>query len=133
MKTAIDSSVIILIQRRQPDWEWWQETLDKAASEGTLLVCPVVFAECSPGFKSLEDALHAFSSVQVHYDPLSPEAAHLAGCIFLRYRREGGPRRQLIPDFLIAAHAAVQADQLAAIDRGYLRRYFPKLNMVSPI
>jgi predicted nucleic acid-binding protein len=132
VRTAIDSSVIILLLRRQPGWEQWRRVLDEAASESTLLVCSVVFAECSPGFKSYNDALSAFSSVHIHYDPLSPEAAHLAGQTYIRYRREGGPRRQLIPDFLIAAHAAVQADQLAAIDRGYLRRYFPKLNLVSP-
>jgi len=132
VRTAIDSSVVILLQRRQSGWERWREALDEAASEGTLLVSSVVFAECSPGFKSLDDALHAFSSVHIHFDPLSPEAAYLAGHTFVRYRLEGGPRRQLIPDFLIAAHAAVQADQLAAIDRGYLRRYFPKLNLLSP-
>jgi len=33
----------------------------------------------------------------------------------------------LIPDFLIAAHAQVDCDRLAAADRGYLRRYLPKV------
>ena len=132
MRTAIDSSVIILLQRRQPGWEQWRKALDQAASEGTLLVCSVVFAECSPGFKSLDDALNAFSSVHINYDPLSPETAYLAGQTYVRYRREGGPRQQIIPDFLIAAHAEVQAEQLAAVDRGYLRRYFPRLRLLSP-
>lgn len=132
MRTAIDSSVVILLLRRQPGWEQWQRLLDKAASEGTLHVSSVVFAECSPGFQSHDDALNAFSSVHIHYDPLSPEAAHLAGQTYIHYRREGGPRRQMIPDFLIAAHAAIQADRFAAIDRGYLRRYFPKLSLLSP-
>lgn len=36
----------------------------------------------------------------------------------------------LIPDFLIAAHAQIDCDRLAAADRGYLRRYFPELSLL---
>jgi len=132
MRTAVDSSVVILLQRRQAGWEAWREVLSHAATEGPLLISPVVFAECSAGFASAEIALREFESIAVHYDPMAPQSAYLAGQIFLRYRREGGPRQHLIPDFLIAAHATVQAERLAAIDRGYLRRYFPDLSLLAP-
>ncbi|MFV1995933.1 MAG: type II toxin-antitoxin system VapC family toxin [Verrucomicrobiales bacterium] len=132
MKTAVDSSVLILMQRQQPGWERWRDALTAAATEGPLLISPVVFAECAPGYPSVEVALRRFESIQLRYDPLSPESAFLAGETFLRYRREGGPREFLIPDFLIAAHATIQADRLAATDRGYLRRYFPQLSLLEP-
>lgn len=38
---------------------------------------------------------------------------------------------RLIPDFLIAAHAQIDCDRLAAADRGYLRRYFPDLPVLT--
>ena len=132
MTTALDSSVVLLLQRRQPGWEGWRDALTRAATDGPLVLCPVVFAECSTGFPSPEIALRQFESIQVHYDPIVPAAAFLAGQTFLRYRREGGPRQYLIPDFLVAAHASTQADRLAATDRGYLRRYFPGLALLSP-
>ena len=132
MRTALDSSVVILILRRQEGWELWRNALARAAAEGTLLMSPPVFAECSIGFPSREAAMEQFESLRIVFDPLGPEAAYRAGQTFLRYRREGGPMRHLIPDFLIAAHAAVQADRLAAMDRGYLRRYFPDLKLLDP-
>ena len=68
----------------------------------------------------------------ITYENFSPESAHLACCIHWKSRREGGPREYFVPDFLIAAHAQVQCDRLAAIDRGYLRRYFPRLRLLLP-
>ncbi len=131
MKTAIDSSVLILILKRQAGWEMWRNVLTKAAAEGTLLLSPVVFAECSMGFASTSITMQQFESIQMYFDPITPEAAYLAGQTFLRYRHEGGPRQFLIPDFLVAAHASVQADRFAAIDRGYLRSYFPTLKLLA--
>lgn len=131
MRTGIDSSVLILIQRREAGWEFWRDRLSQAATEGPLLICPVAFAECSIGYPSTQIALGQLESIQIHYDPILPESAHLAGQTFLRYRRDGGPRAHLIPDFLIAAHASLQADRLAAVDRGYLRRYFSTLPLLS--
>jgi hypothetical protein len=132
MRTAIDSSVLLCILRRQAGWEQWRAALNRAAEEGSLALCSVVFAECSIGFASVDEARTRFDALCIAYDPIAPAAAYLAGQIFLRYRREGGPRQQLIPDFLIADHASVQADRLAALDRGYLRTYFPALALLTP-
>jgi len=132
VRTALDSSVLLLILRQQPGWQPWRESLSRCAMEGTLLVCPVVFAECSLGYASGTEALARFEALGIIYDALSPECAWLAGQTFLKYRKKHGPREHLLPDFLIAAHASVQADRLAALDRGYLRVYFPKLKLLKP-
>jgi len=70
--------------------------------------------------------------LQIGYDALSPTTAYLAGDKFRQYRNAGGPRQHLVPDFLIAAPAMIQANRLAAIDRGYLIQWFPSLILLQP-
>jgi len=130
--TAIDTSVLLMIHKRQQGWAVWKHALEKAAREGTLVLCPVVFAEFSTGYSSWEQAFQDLSRLQIQYLTITPDAAWLAGNLFMKYRKEGGPRLTMIPDFLIAAHAALQADRLAATDRGFLRRYFPALKILDP-
>jgi predicted nucleic acid-binding protein len=133
MRTALDSSVLLLLSRKQHGWEAWRDTLQAAASEGELLISPIAFAEFSIAYPQVEAAQADLDLLHILYDPITPAAAYLAGQIFLCYRRNGGPRLNLIPDFLIAAHASVQADRLAALDRGYLRSYFPSLAILAPV
>ncbi|HPA18950.1 MAG TPA: type II toxin-antitoxin system VapC family toxin [Verrucomicrobiae bacterium] len=132
MRTAVDSSVLWAILNAEPGWEAWVAVLQTAAAEGELLVCPIVFAEVAPSVSSADELLSILHGLGVAYDPLLPGAAFLAGQTFRKYRDTGGPRDRMIPDFLVAAHAQHQADRLAATDRGYLRRYFPKLALLAP-
>ncbi len=132
MRTALDSSVLLLLSQKQAGWEAWRDCLQSAASEGELLISPIAFAEFSIAYPTAEAAEADLERLHIIYDPITPAAAYLAGQIFLRYRRNGGPRLNLIPDFIIAAHASVQADRLAALDRGYLRTYFPSLSLLRP-
>lgn len=131
MRTAVDSSVLWAVLNEEPDAGDWVVALQKAADLGSLLICPVVFAEMTPSAGSAAELLAILGRLGVSYDPFLPESAFLAGLTFKQYRREGGPRTHLIPDFLIAAHAQVQADRLAAKDRGYFRRYFPSLKLMT--
>ena len=46
--------------------------------------------------------------------------------------REGGQRTQILPDFLIGAHAQLQPTRLISRDRGFYERLFPELILIDP-
>ncbi len=79
MRTALDSSVLILLSRRQPGWEAWRSCLQRAVAEGELLISPVAFAEFSIAYPSMEAAWADLDRLHIFYDPISPAAAYLAG------------------------------------------------------
>jgi predicted nucleic acid-binding protein len=131
MITAIDSSVLWAILKQEPGHESWLQALLGAASDGPLILCPVVFAELAPSTSDAAELSGFLGQLAITYSPISEVAAHLAGQTFKRYRLAGGPRQHLVPDFLIAAHAQLQANRLVAIDRGYLRQWFPDLRLLE--
>lgn len=132
MRTAIDTSVLLLLFNDEPGGRSWLEVLVRARREGPLVVCDVVYAELAPAFTSEAGLQEALRRLGASFESITPSAAWQAGVSFRAYRDAGGPREHLIPDFLIAAHAQNQADRLAAVDRGYLRRYFSGLPLLRP-
>ncbi len=131
MKTAVDSSALLAIFNGEAEAQAWLEILIRARAEGQLVVCDVVFAELAPAFLNEAELLTQLGRLGISYEAISGAAAFRAGVVFREYRDLGGKREHLIPDFLIAAHASVEADRLIAADRGYLRRYFGDLTLLG--
>lgn len=129
---AVDTSVLLAIFKGEPKGELWLNSLHSAAETGALLVSSVVCAEIRSFFPSDDTCRKALRNLDLRHSALTEEASLLAGKIFRIYRNEGGPRKTILPDFLVAAHAATQAEWLATEDRGYLRPYFPALRLLTP-
>lgn len=131
MITLVDANVLLDVITDDEEWGVWSSAaLATAAARGSLAINPIIFAEVSLGYDTIEALDEAVEGI-VRL-PLPYEAGFLAARCFLDYRRAGGTRRSPLPDFYIGAHAAVERLALLTRDRGRYRSYFPRLEIVSP-
>jgi predicted nucleic acid-binding protein len=128
---AVDTSVLLSIFKGESAGERWLDRLQSVAESATLVLSSIALAEVRSFFPTDDACRKALDALDVRFSPLQEPAANLAGKIFRLYREQGGPRTTILPDFLIAAHAATQADALATEDRGYLRTYYPKIRLLE--
>jgi predicted nucleic acid-binding protein len=126
--TLVDTSVlldVLLEGARHGDES--EARLVAALASGPLWVNDVIATELAPAFDD-EDALWSIlHEAQIKLVEYPRAAVFVAGQAFLRYRRRGGPRRRILPDFMIGAHAAVSEADLLTRDRGFYRNYFPSV------
>ena len=133
MSVLVDSNVILDVVTEDAKWfDWSSEALENAAQRSPLIINPIIFAEVSVRFTRIEELEEVLPSNRFIRVQLPYASAFLAGKVFLRYRRRGGPRTAPLPDFFIGAHAAVANLQLLTRDPGLYRTYFPDLDLITP-
>ncbi len=133
MITAVDTSILSDVFFDEPRFvDASLAALRTCLAEGRVVACDVVWAESAASFLDPDRSAQLLALAGVQFDAVSQEAAGAAGQAWRLYRARGGSRDRLIPDFLIAAHAAVQADRLLTRDPQIAHSYFPDLELVVP-
>lgn len=108
-----------------------REWLREAYALGSVLLCDVVYAELVPVFDDKSSLDEVLAEVGASVSPIDTSIAYEAGRRWGRYRRAGGPRERILPDFLIGAHALATADVFLTRDRGFYATHFPELNITE--
>ncbi len=137
MRTAIDSNVFSAIWSNEPRARKAAEQLGEARTEGALLISPFVFAELQAYPGATVAYVRGFlenTGVVVDFR-LEERVWTETGARFARYaarRRHsfGTDPRRLLADFLIGAHALVQAERLLTLDPKVYRQDFPELRLL---
>jgi predicted nucleic acid-binding protein len=129
----VDSNVLLDIATSDPIWsDWSGKAVAEAAEHAPLIINPIIHAEVSVGYTTIEALDAALPATLYQREPLPWEAGFLAGRCFLRYRRLGGLRHTPPPDFYIGAHAAVEGLALLTRDAARYRSYFPTIEVLAP-
>ncbi len=129
----VDTNVLLDLATNDPVWaDWSIDQLEAAASLGPVVINAVIYSEFSVGYERIEDIDGLLAETGIGWADIPREALFLAGKAFQTYRRQGGGRTGVLPDFFIGAHAAVSDMTLLTRDAGRYRTYFPKVKLISP-
>ncbi len=133
MITAIDTNILLDILLPNEDFFGASvHALESSASEGSLVICDLVYAELCIHFNTQGECDRFLRHNEIRVEALSSEAHFLASRVWRVYRKQGGQRARILADFLIGAHAQQQASRLLSRDRGFYRKLFPKLSLIDP-
>jgi len=158
MITAVDTNVLLDVLI--PDTRFGRRSkalLDQALTQGSLVICEVVYAELAAQFGGRAELDRFLEETGIRLLPSSSEALWLASVAwraYVRTRRARGAqcpscgtwqivhcsscgepipiKAHILTDFLIGGHALAQADRFLTRDLGYYKTYFKGLTIVSP-
>ncbi|MDM9626974.1 type II toxin-antitoxin system VapC family toxin [Rhizobium sp. S152] len=131
--TLVDTNVLLDLVTNDPIWASWSVSqLETASVEGPLLINDVIYVELAVRYERIEELDAFIDSAELVWLPIPRAALFLAGKAFTEYRRAGGSRTGVLPDFMIGAQAAVQNLPILTRDVGRYRTYFPTITLISP-
>jgi predicted nucleic acid-binding protein len=129
----VDTNVLVDVLQNDPQWaDWSIGQLRAQAQLHELAINPVIYAELSLSFSTFEALDRVVATMELALREVPRPALFLAGKAYLQYRRRGGGKAQVLPDFFIGAHAAVEGWSLLTRDASRFRTYFPSLEVIAP-
>lgn len=131
--TLVDTNILLDLVTDDPVWaDWSLAQLEAASLRGPLAINDVIYAELAVRYDSIEALDRFLDAAGIVMIPIPRAALFLAGKVFVAYRKAGGTRTGVLPDFFIGAHAAVDRRPLLTRDLGRYRTYFPSLELIAP-
>ena len=131
--TLVDTNVLLDIATDDPKWGAWSLAgLESAALNGPVLINAVIYAEFSVGYRRIEDVDRVLRNAGIEIAEIPRSALFLAAKAFLQYKKKGGSRGGVLPDFFIGAHAAVERWPLLTRDSKRYETYFPTVTLLAP-
>jgi predicted nucleic acid-binding protein len=129
----VDTNVLVDVLANDPEWADWSIAQLRAQSRvHRLVINPVIYAELALTFSTAEALDAALDGMALPLIEIPRPALFLAGKAFTKYRKTGGSKHNVLSDFFIGAHAAVEGLPLLTRDVRRYAHYFPTVRLVAP-
>jgi predicted nucleic acid-binding protein len=129
----VDTNVLVDVLQDDPQWaDGSIRQLRAQSSIHQLAINPIIYAEMSLSFATLEALDSAVATLALELREIPRPALFLAAKAYVQYRKRGGSKAQVLPDFFIGAHAAVEGWPLLTRGAGRFKTYFPTLEVLAP-
>jgi predicted nucleic acid-binding protein len=133
MITAVDTNVLLdVLLPNEKFVDRSTSALQESWAAGSLIVCDIVYAELCMYFPNQRLCDGFLEETGIRVEALNRSAGFLASRAWRTYRSRGGTRNRILSDFLVGAHAQVQASRLLSRDRGFYGVSFPALVLIDP-
>lgn len=130
----VDSNVLIdILNPDNPDALRVVEAFNRVSGSNDLRINLVVFAETCSRFTNRSLAVKIVDELDLEIADLTLDDAFRAGLAFREYRRKGGPRQSILPDFLIGGQAANRGWPILTRDSKRFLTYFPEIEVIDPL
>lgn len=129
----VDTNVLVDVLENDPEWADWSIGQLRAQSRiHRLAINPVIYSELSLTFSTVEALDRTVDDLGLMMIEMPRAALFLAGKAFVRYRRQGGRKENVLADFFIGAHAAVSRCPILTRDTRRYSRYFLDVKVITP-
>ena len=129
----LDTDVILDVWDPDPVWHAWSsEQMRSLSLIHELAINPIVYSEISVSFPAATDLDEKLADLGAIVISIPTSAAFRAGKAYAQYRRQGGTKGNVLPDFFIGAHAAVLGCPLLTGDTRRYAAYFPGVRLIAP-
>lgn len=129
----VDTNVLVDVLEDDPAWaDWSVRQLRAQAQVHELIINPVIYSELSLAFESVQALDDAIDDMGVDLKEMPRPALFLAARAFVKYRRGGGGKANVLANFFIGAHAAVIGCAILTRDSRRYRGYFPRVRLILP-
>ena len=136
MRTSLDTNILSALWSNEPEAPSIARRLGEAKQSGAVLVSGVVYVELLAHPKATEAFVNNFIehtgiTLDLRFqDPVWLEAGRRFAKYAIRRRKaKGDAPKRLLADFLVGAHALLQADRLMTLDPERYKQDFPELRL----